>query len=257
MAYEFVRVEVDEYIATITLDRPPVNALNRQMYGEIRAAFEGVAASPATDVRVVIITGAGSKAFCAGNELGDMKELTPESMEELLTLVGECFRAVWSCPVPLIGAINGPALGGGTAIATGCDLLVATPNAKFGNTEIKVGSLSGLESMALLPSIKIRWQVLSGRSVPVEELHHLGTVEKVVQAGELMSTARKMAEEIVWLPPLSVRAQKQHIIDTRVPKFWDEWCHLLPRLRKVWETRDCVEAARAFVEKRKPIYEGR
>ena len=147
MDMEILKTEVSDFVATVTIDRPPVNAMNRQMFDEIQAAFDAL--NNRAEVRAAVFTGAG-KCFCAG---ADMKARSsslegrqaprPGAMWAHSRAAREAFHAILECSVPVIGAINGPALGGGLALLASCDMLIASEKALVGLPEIDVGLLGG------------------------------------------------------------------------------------------------------------------
>jgi enoyl-CoA hydratase len=134
-------LEKRDGVAIVTIDRPPVNALTLALYAEIADLFESLGKE--LDVHCAIFTGAGSRAFCAGLDLNEFLSATPEQDPERAAVVRRTFSAVYRCPIPVIAAINGPALGAGSVLATVCDIRIAASNARFGTPEINVGRCGG------------------------------------------------------------------------------------------------------------------
>jgi enoyl-CoA hydratase len=256
MARQFVQVKIEDHIAVVTLNRPPVNAFTREMYQETADTFEEL--SNDREVRVAILTGAGEKAFCAGNDISEFKSVDPEAVASHNLLIERCFRVMHHCTIPLIGAVNGHALGTGTVLCGVCDFLVASPNATFGIPEITVGTIGGGRYiMRLVPQQKARWLAFSGERISAEEMYRLGAVEKVVSREELLPTALAMARRIVAVaPPAAIRLEKQALNDMEFLNLEEGHIrehHYAGQLRG---TPDAVEAARAFFEKRPPQFIG-
>jgi enoyl-CoA hydratase len=213
-----VEVKVEGHIAEVVINRPPVNALARHTYRQISEAFDAFADD--LDVRAVILTGAGERAFCAGR---DIKDLQRERLEDTpSTRIGDPYfatrEAFWSvrhCAVPVIGAVNGPAVGAGVALVAVCDIAIAAEHATFALTEINVGVL-GAASFAkwLVGPGKARRMFFTGEQVPAEEIYRLGGVDQVVPAGELMAEARSLAEVIAKKNPVAIRMAKASIVRT-------------------------------------------
>ena len=253
---DFIKKEIRNYVAYITINRPPANAMNRQLYEELGAAFCQL--YDETDkVRLAVLTAEG-KQFIAGNDISEIDENGLGDMAFQANYFNNCIQAIANSPVPVIGAINGAAVGAGFCVAATCDILIAAEGARFGLPEMKVGVLGG---MAFLPSMvpqKLgRYMTLTGGLVKAEVLANYGSVLKVVPKDQLMAEVDKLAEEILAAPPLSIRAWKkcikyidkldfasiEHITDLA---FYD-----------IFDTEDAAEATKAFIEKRKPVYQGK
>lgn len=253
---ETVRITIQDYIATVVMDRPPVNAQSNQLRQELIAAFDSF--TDRDDVRVAILTGFG-KMFSAG---ADMKERpTGEDAGEYWAfnrLVREMFNAVHECAKPVIAAVNGPALGAGLALAAQCDILLASDNAVFGMPEIDVGLAGGATMLQqLFGHSRARRMFFTGWRVPAEELYRTGVIECCVPLEQLMPEAMKIAAEIASKSPTGMRAAK-HSMNTTM--------HMPPRDAYRFEqgvtvmlskTEDAREARQAFLEKRKPVFKGR
>lgn len=253
---DYIKKEIKNHIAYITINRPPVNAMNRQLYEELTDVFCGLY-DDGDDVRIAILRAEG-KHFIAGNDVNEIDENGLGDMAVQGNYFNNCIQAICNSPVPVIGAVNGAAVGAGFCVAASCDILVASESAKFGLPEMKVGVLGG---MAFLPSMvpqKLgRYMTLTGSLIPAEKLVNYGSVHCVVPEDQLLSAAEEIAEEALSAPPLSLKAWKkcikyidrlefasiEHITDLA---FYD-----------LFDTEDAGEATKAFLEKRKPVYKGR
>jgi enoyl-CoA hydratase/carnithine racemase len=253
---EFVRTNVTDGIAVVTLDRPPVNAVNQPMYREITTTFGSFA--DRDDVRVVVVTAAGTKAFVAGNDLHEFVTMTPENGGERMRVAREAFWAIYECAVPVIGAVGGAALGTGLGIAACCDMLVASEKATFGLPEINVGVLGGARFTArLVPELVMRKIFFTGEPVSAAELARHGAVISVVPHDELMNTALALARKVAAKSPMAVRMAKHAL----------NGCEFMDLKRgyefeqgftvKLSGFADAKEAVQAILEKRPPRFTGR
>ena len=196
---EYINVEIEDRVATVTFDRPPVNALNAQAFREIEQAFTEL--RHGTDAHVAIFTAAGERVFCGGVDLNDSarrhgrEKVADDSIVDLLdpgSIVRDCFWALSDCPLPVIGAINGAAVGAGLALVACCDVIIASEHARFALPEINAGVLGGGRHLQrMVGPYKTRKMFYTGEFVGAEEFHRLGAVEKVVPAGELMAEAAR------------------------------------------------------------------
>ncbi len=255
MDYSFARVAREGPLTIVTIDRAEQrNALNSAAFFELASIFDDYEADP--EQRVAILTGAGDKAFCAGADLrGGVHEMPASGF------AGLCTR--FSLTKPVIAAVNGLALGGGFETALACDIIVAADSSSFGLTEPRVG----LAALAGGPQRLVReigykramGILLTGRRVPAAEGLALGFVNEVVAAGELMTAARRWAEEIGACGPMSIRATKQMAMSAAGQG-------LEPAIRGMFElsavqamlrSEDMREGGRAFAEKRKPEWKNR
>ena len=249
-----VSVEIADHIATVTLDRPPVNAITRSTMVELRDTFRGFA--DRGDVRVVVFTGAGEKAFMAGVDLKtfdtDDTEADPEDPGRLPR---EALEAVYDCAVPVIAAVNGPALGAGLAYAAVCDLIVAADHATFGTTEINVGLLGASAHLnLLLGRPKVRELFLTGVPAPADELFRLGAVNRVVPVADLASVAHDLAAALAAKSPLALRLAKQAMNETEFLPLKEAYRTEQGYTRRLLEHPDSQEARQAFAEKRDPVW---
>jgi enoyl-CoA hydratase len=202
---------VDRYVHVVTMDNPPVNALDEASYAALLAAFEELSVSP--DVRAVVLTAVGSRAFCAGSDIrdfGHQHQGTPLRAVRHSKLVRSVFETIFELPVPVIAAVNGPALGAGVGLAAACDVVIAAEGAVLGLPEIDVGVLGGARALSrLVAAQRVRLMMYTGRRVPFAELVGHGSVEAVVPADELMPTCLALAGEIASKSPTAVRLAKK------------------------------------------------
>jgi enoyl-CoA hydratase len=192
----------------VTIDRKPVNAISLATYREIRTAFETI--SDNATARCVILTGAGERAFVSGSDVNEFAELSPANAPARARVVRGAFNAIRDCPVPVVGAINGAALGAGIALASACDILVASNNAVFGLPEINVGVLGGTRHLSrLVPTMMMRRMALTGERISAAEMLVCGALAAVVPLDRLAETAMKLAQQIASKSPVAARLQKE------------------------------------------------
>lgn len=249
----YVNVEVNNYIATVTYCRPPVNATNEEAYIEIRDTFYDL--EQRNDIKVVILTGAG-KVFMAGNDLDEFTEFMERGKATTYyDIIRNAYLAVKNCKYPVIGAVNGSAVGAGLAFAGCCDIIVAAENAKFALSEIKVGIIGadGYASL-MVPEKVLRYMAFSGNPITAIQIAQYGGIHKVVSKENLMDAAMELAEEfaanartalILWKKCLNIN------YDHNLPKKFEN------NLRATIDYQvydDFKEASRAFIEKRMPKY---
>ncbi|HEY3834599.1 MAG TPA: enoyl-CoA hydratase-related protein [Acidimicrobiia bacterium] len=250
-----ISVEIRDHIATVTLDRPPVNAVDTDTFHEIRDTFRSL--DDNRDVRVAVFTAAGTRAFMGGADLKTINK-RPQSTKatEITDPPGIARAAMWAitdCAVPVIGAINGPALGAGLAFAACCDILFAADHATFGTTEINVGLLGASSHLMLLVGRhKAREMYFSGERVPAAELYRLGAVRDVVPADELMQTVYEFAGELAKKSPIALRLAKEAMNRTEFLPLKEAYRTEQDYTARLLKFDDAKEANRAFLEKRDP-----
>jgi enoyl-CoA hydratase len=252
-----IRVELPSdhpHVLLATIDNPPVNVMNTALYLRMQELFEGIAGDG--KVRCIVLTGAGARAFVAGSDVKDFAVLTPGTALARARIIRNAFTAIRECVVPVIGAINGPALGAGMAIAAACDVVLAAENAVFGLPEINVGVLGGAQHLSrVVPPKRMRWMALSGKRLSAQELTAAGGVERVVPADRLIAEALAMADEIAEKSPPAIRLQKEclNLIETLGV---DQGYHVEQLGTAILSSLpESKEAASAFVAKRKPKFD--
>ena len=257
METEIIKCEVADHIALVTMDRPPVNAVNAQFHEELMRVFDAL--SDREDVRAAILTGAG-KIFCAGADIKARLEREPQPGDfwQHSRRAREAFHSILECRVPVIAAINGPALGAGLGLVASCDLLVASENAVVGLPEINVGLLGGgRHAMRLFPHSKARRMMFTGQRLSGADLYRLGAVEECVPADQLMGAARALAAEIAAKSPVAIRLAKHAMNTIEFMSLRDGYRFEQNMTGELSKSEDSREAMRAFVEKRPPVFKGR
>ena len=260
MEYRNLLVSVEDRIATITVNRPKsLNALTLSTMRELAAALEEIASRG--DAGVVLLTGAGEKAFVAGADISEMRHFTAvEAMEFALFGQGVLER-IERLPQPVIGVINGYALGGGCELAMACDLLIAADTAKFGQPEVNLGIIPGNGGTQRLPRLVGRniakEMVLTGEMIGAQRAYEIGLVNRVVPQAELMNAAREMAGKILAKGPVAVRTAKL-AMNRGLDLDLSNACALESSIFAVgFSTEDRAEGMSAFLEKRKAVFTGK
>ncbi len=257
-AYAHIKVDIDESIATLTIDRPEVrNALNRETVDEALHALSALAVND--DAGVLIVTGAGESSFVSGSDIGDIRTRT--RTEGLAAIASSLCTAVERFPRPTIAAINGYALGGGCELALACDIRVASESAKFGQPELALGIIPAAGGTQRLPRVVgLGWAkhlVLTGEIVDAKQALAIGLVTIVTPVGQLQVRARELAKKILRQGPLAARLAKVALnASSRVDL---DSGLLIETLAQAicYESEDKQEGTTAFLEKRKPKFTGK
>jgi enoyl-CoA hydratase len=260
MAYDNLLFGVSEQIARITFNRPNVlNALNRKTMDELGDCLKRVRADDA--IRVLILTGAGEKAFIAGADINELSQQTPVNGREFTLYGQEIIHRLEKLGKPAIAAINGFALGGGCELALACTLRIASRNAKLGQPEVKLGIIPGYGGSQRLPRLcgkgVAHELILTGEMITAEEALRVGLVNRVVEPGELLATAEAIARKIIANAPLAVKYALE-AVERGMEMPQEEGLYLEATLFGLCcATQDMREGTRAFLEKRPPKFEGR
>jgi enoyl-CoA hydratase len=246
----------------VTIDRPPVNAVDLAALAAIRDAFRSL--DDRRDVRVAVFTGAGTRAFIGGADLasvgerGSPDDLPATQVTDRGRVARDAMWAITDCAVPVVGAINGPAVGAGLAFATCCDILVAAEHAWFGTLEIDVGLLGASAHVSqLVGRHKAREMFFLGDKVPADELHRLGVVRTVVPSDELMPAALEVAGAIASKSPIAMRLAKESINRIEGMTLEDGYRTEQDYTARLMSFDDSAEARAAYLEKRPPQWRWR
>jgi enoyl-CoA hydratase len=251
----------DGNILLVTLNRPEAsNALNTQMGLDLVELFEGFS----TDIkglRAVILTGQGDKAFCAGGDLKQRNGMTDDAWQAQHLVFERMLRAILGCPIPVIGAINGAAYGGGCEIAAALDFVYASTNARFALTEVTLGIMpggGGTQNLArAVGERRAKELILSGLPFSAVEAEQWGLVNRVLPPGELLEAAFAIAHRIAANGPISVRQAKQAIHRGLQMSLADGLTFEIEAYNRLVPTADRREGVLAFNERRKPNFQGK
>jgi len=260
MGFETIELQIEGGIATLTLNRPKaLNALNLAMVRELQQAVHQVRDDPT--VRVVVITGAGDKAFAAGADITEFKGMSPVDAWVFTKQMQRVYLELEQLPKPVIAAVNGYALGGGCELMMACDIAYASDRAKIGQPEITLGIIPGAGGTQRLPRLigkqRAKELVMTGDMIGAQEAWNLGLLNKVVPSDQLMAEARKLAEKLAGKGAVALKAAKEAI---------EEGCDIgLERGLGIegklfglcFATEDKVEGVNAFLEKRAPNFKGK
>ncbi len=259
MKYETLLLETSGHLSIITFNRPDKrNAISTQMIAELQTALDAI---EKTHTRVVILTATG-KAFCAGIDLELLQAIarqTAAENQEDSRRIAKMFRKIWSYSRPIIAAVNGHALAGGCGIATLCDFTLAVPEAKFGYTEVKIGFLPAIVSVFLTRQVgekRARDLLLTGRLIEAAEAKEMGLVNEIVPAEKLMDRAHELAETILGASPSSITRAKHLLVSAAAASVDHDLERAVLESARVRCTPDFKEGIAAFLEKRKPIWQG-
>lgn len=254
-----VSLQREGAISVLTLQRPEVfNCLNLETLVTLRGLIREI--SHDRDLRTVIVTGAGDKAFCSGADLRERRSMSPQQVDIYIQTIRDTFTELEKLPKPVIAAINGLALGGGTELALACDLRIMSEHAQMGLTETSLGIIPGAGGTQRLPRLVgkgvAKELIFTARRVFPEEALSIGLINRIVPADQLMATAISMAEQISANAPLAL-AQAKFAIDCGVEVELASGLQIESNAYKLLvPTKDRLEGLAAFQEKRKPIYRG-
>jgi enoyl-CoA hydratase len=247
-------------VATLTVNRPDaLNALNRDVLVDFVHALHEIGSDPA--VKVVIITGAGERAFIAGADIAAMSKMSTVEGLEFSRMGHGVMNAIEALRVPVIAAVNGFALGGGCEVAMACDLIVASEKARFGQPEINLGLIPGFGGTQRLAHrighARARELVLTGDMIDAKTAHAWGLVNQVVAPGELMNTARALAAKILKKSPLTVHQAKSALQAAATMNERDGLNFEQQAFAVAFSSEDRIEGTKAFVEKREPKWQNK
>ena len=252
--------KITEHVILFTLARPKaLNAFNTEMALQIYNFFEELALNPAS-ARVIIITGYGDKAFCAGADLKERVRISTETWHKQHIFFERMIRSIIDCPIPVIGAVNGLAYGGGCEVVGACDFVFASEDAKFAQPETKLGIIPGAGGTQNLPRTmgerRAKELIFTGSPFSADEAYRWGLVNQVVPKKELLQKVQKVAEKISKNSPLAIRQAKQAIHRGLQLSLRDGLAFEIEAYNRTINTNDRREGLSAFNEKRKPNYTG-
>ena len=248
--------ETSDGVARITINRPPLNVLNTETTEEMVRALES--ANEDDTVMVVVITGSGDRAFCAGV---DIKDHLPEKIDKTLGLFHKLFHVLADLQKPTVAVVNGFALGGGCELVIACDLAIASETAQFGQPEIKVGAIPTVAA-ALLP--KLIWRkkafelMFTGDSISAREAQQIGLVNRAVPPDKLVDATNELVSKLKEMSPVVLKLLRQAVyqgLHLDFKQALDEVTNIY--LNRLIRTEDAVEGLKAFLEKRKPVWKGK
>jgi len=260
MEYKNTLYEKSEGIATITINRPEaLNAINEETILEILSEIDD--AKKDESIKVIVITGAGDRAFSAGADIKMMKGVDPLRGRELSRLGQRMCDEIEALEKPVIAAINGYALGGGLELAMACDLRIASEKARMGQTEINIGLIPGWGGTQRLPRFAgkgvAKEMIFTGKMIDAKEAEQLGLVNKVVPPDQLKSAVKELVNDIINKPPVGIKMAKELINSSLETPLTVGMAHEAECFGVLASTEDFKEGLTAFLEKRKPKFKGK
>lgn len=256
---QFVKLNLENRTAVITIENPPVNALSAQIMEELNQTLDVVKEN--TDVQTVIITGGGNKAFVAGADIKQFIDMTSEVGYVLVKNGHQIFNKIENFEVPVIAAIEGFTLGAGCELAMACDIRIAGEKALFGQPEVNLGIIPGYGGTQRLPRLvgvgKAKELIFTGDNIDASEAYRIGLVDILVPAGEALGRAQTLSAKIQKKGPLAIKAAKKAItkgVDLPMDKALELEA---VQFKSLCSTEDQKEGARAFLAKEKPLFYGR
>ncbi len=261
---EFETLKIDrhgDHVLLVTLNRPEAsNAMNTQMGLDLMALLEEFAIDQ-YDLRCLVLTGQGEKAFCAGGDLKERNGMTDEAWQRQHAIYERMVRALMGCPIPTIAAVNGAAYGGGCEIAAACDFAYAAEHARFALTEVTLGIMPGAGGTQNLPRAmgerRAKEVILTGSPFTAQQALDWGLLNRVLPIGDSLAEALKTAERIAGNAPISVRQAKQAMHRGMQMSVWDGLAYEIEAYNRMVPTEDRREGVLAFNEKRRPNFKGR
>jgi len=256
MGFKNILYDTMDGVAKISINRPPLNILNNETLLELTMALEKARSDQS--IFLVVITGAGDRAFSAGV---DIRDHLPDKVSSTLSIFNKVFYTLRSLDKPTVAVVNGVALGGGCELAIGCDMIIASEKAQFGQPEITVGAIPPV-AVVLLPKLigpaKALELILTGDVIMATEAKHIGLVNKVVPSEKLDETLRELIGKLREKSPVVLKLtcmSLSRILDVDFKKELEETTGIY--LDLLMRTEDAVEGLRAFMEKRKPQWKGK
>jgi enoyl-CoA hydratase len=260
MSFETLLCEMKDRVATVTLNRPKVlNALNTQVFDELETAFQTLKSDPA--VRVILLTGAGEKAFAAGADINELAATNAATGESKARRGQGVFRLIETCGKPVVALVNGFALGGGCELAMACTMRLASETARLGQPEVKLGLIPGYGGTQRLPRLVGRAAalklLLTGEMIGASEALRIGLVDEVLPADKLIARGQELARAIIATAPLAV-AGCMEAVERGGELSLESAIHIEAEIfGRLCGTADKAEGTAAFLEKRPSLWQGR
>ncbi len=260
MSYENLLLEIDNHVALLTINRPKaLNSLNPPTIDELSRMFAELQANP--EVKVIILTGAGEKAFVAGGDISVMQPLGPLEARSVAQQAQQLFNEIEYGNKVVIGAINGYALGGGCELAMACDIRIASDNTKFGQPEINLGIIPGWAGTQRLPRLvgksKAKELMFTGDMVDAVEAERIGLADRVVNQTDLLETAQQMAGKIASKPQVAIGLIKEAINNGLEMESQKAFAYEAELFGLCFATEDQKEGMAAFLEKRPAVWKNK
>ncbi len=257
---ELVQTKVEDNLALVTLNNPPVNALSSSLLKELDGVLDNLEADE--NVRCVVITGSGTNAFCAGADVQEMSGMSPEDAAGQVKLGNDVFQKIHEFPHPVIAAVNNLCLGGGLELASACDLRFSSDRARFGTPETTLGLIPAWGGVLRLPRLlgeaKAKEIIYTGQMINAQEAQRIGLVNKVVPDGDEVRAAQDIAKRIaVKSSPLAVTKAKSVINKANDHSIEDGFGYVLEAMAELADSHDLEEGLTAFAEKRQPEFTGK
>jgi enoyl-CoA hydratase len=257
---KLIRLELGT-VAHLTLANPPLNLVTRELLEELGAALDTLEGAAPGDVRVLVVTGEGDRAFSAGSHVGEFESQRGPNGRERHALESGTADRLARLPMPTIAAIEGNALGGGLELALCCDIRVASESSRLGLPEVRLAVTPGAGGTQRLPRVvgpaRAKELILTGRVLTAEEAERIGLVSRVVPTGQALAAANEIAAEIAARGPIAVREAKRLIDLATEVDLATGLAAELDASDRVFATDDMVEGAESFFAKREPQYRGR
>ncbi|MFC1963704.1 enoyl-CoA hydratase/isomerase family protein [Chloroflexota bacterium] len=258
--YQHIKVELQEAIAIITLSRPEaLNAINQRMHWELSVVFEDIARDKR--VKVVLLTGAG-KAFCAGGDIKWFQTIAddPQALRDLITEASKIINNILDLEVPIIAAVNGDAIGLGATLALFCDIVIASENSRLADPHVKMGLVAGDGGAVIWPLLvgvhRAKELLMTGNMLDARQAERIGLVSRAVAPESVLATSLDLAKRFSEGPSLAINSTKMSInkrLREDVNLILD---YSLAREEQTFHSKDHSEAVQAFIEKRKPMFQG-
>jgi enoyl-CoA hydratase len=262
MNIEVVQFSIENSIGNLQIHRPEaLNALNSDVLASLDHHLDKIELMDYDNLRVLVITGSGEKSFVAGADIKQIHQLNQAQALVFAERGQKIFRRIEKLKIPVIAAVNGFAFGGGLELALSCDFIYASENAKLGLPEVSLGLIPGFGGTVRLTRVvgknRAKEMILSGLPVTASEALHSGLANKVFPFAELLVEVKKIAETIASRGPKAVEFAKKSLAHTEDQKIDEEMTFEAQSFSRLFQTQDVFEGTSAFIEKRKPVFQGR